>query len=313
MKTTILTLILVAGLGLAGCATPTDAGTDGTPQGSLKQAGSSTVYPIAEAWAEDLSKSGLQVTVAGGGSGAGASKLCAKEIDIGDLSRKIKSSEIASCQANGVEPTEWIVAFDGLTVVVSSENTFVDQLTIPELKRLWASGSDVTKWSDLRPGWPERTVRLYGPDSDSGTYEYFAEEVLGKSCGTDGKTLCAPRSDYTPSADDNVLVEGVSASEDALGYFGFAYFLENQDRLKAVPIVAPDSTVAVTPTLETIRDGSYAPFSRPLFMYTNGVPADGTPLHTYFEHAFGPGQEAIEDVGYVRLDAATLAKMTDRL
>lgn len=296
---------------LAGCAGKGgDASREG---GELQQAGSSTVYPIAEAWAEDLAQEGLQVTVGGGGSGSGASKLCAGEIDIGDLSRKMKASEIEQCRANGVEPVEWTVAFDGLTVVVSRENAFVDRLSVDELQRIWAANSTVRTWADVREGWPAQEIRLYGADSDSGTYEYFNEEVLGKRCGNDGEQMCSPRSDYNYAADDNVLVEGVRGNAFALGYFGFAYYHENAEALRAVPIVAHGANDPVTPSFETIRDGSYKPFSRPLYMYTNGVPAEGSPLRVYLEHAYGAGQEVVREVGYVELDAATLAAMRAQL
>lgn len=306
-------LVLGAAMLLAGCASNGSNPTPAGPTGTLQQAGSSTVFPIAEAWAEDLAKDGIQVTVAGGGSGAGASKLCAKEVDLGDLSRKMKDAEAEACRKNGVEPVAWTIAYDGLSVVVSKQNAFVDKLSIEDLKKLWAANSTVHTWADLRAGWPANPIKLYGPDTDSGTYEYFVEEVLGKTCGADGKQLCAPRSDYTPAADDNVLVEGVKASGDALGYFGYAYYHENQDSLKVVPIVAKNATAAVAPGFDTIRDGSYKPFSRPLFIYTNGVPATGSVAHAYFEHVFGDGQGVIRDVGYVELEPATLAAMKAKL
>ena len=301
---------LVCALLVAGCA---GEGNDSTAGGTIQQAGSSTVYPIAEAWDEELAAQGIQVTVAGGGSGAGASKLCRNEIDLADLSRAMKQSEVEQCKANGVDPVEWIVAFDGLSVVVSKENDFVDHLTIEELRRMWASGSAVRTWADVRAGWPEEPIKLYGPDSDSGTYEYFVEEVLGASCGADGKELCAPRSDYTYSAEDTVLVEGVRESPYALGYFGYAYYYENEGSLRAVPIVAEGASEPVAPSFETIRDGSYTPFSRPLYIYTNGVPADGTLTQEYLAYAFGDGQAIVREVGYVELDDATLQAMRDQL
>lgn len=309
-NTPIAGLALAAALLIAGCAGP---GEPTMSTGRLQQAGSSTVYPIAEAWAEDLAATGLQVTVAGGGSGAGASKLCAKEIDLGDLSRRMKPSELEACRANGVEPIEWTIAYDGLSVVVSKQNDFVEALSVEELHAIWQADSTVRTWADVRAGWPAEPIRLYGADSDSGTYEYFNEEVLGKSCGADGKQPCAPRSDYTATAEDNVIVEGVKGSRYALGYFGFAYYFENQDALNVVPIVAGGTGDAVAPSFDTIRDGSYKPFSRPLFIYTNGVPPAESPVRTYLEHAFGEGQAVVRDVGYVELDAATLAEMRARL
>lgn len=313
MKHTLLAALLGSAMILAGCATgPDDSKTTTGPTGTLRQAGSSTVLPLAEAWAEDLAPRGIQVTVAGGGSGAGASKLCAGEIDLGDLSRKIKDSEVATCRANGIEPVEWPVAFDGLTIVVNAENTWVDQLTVDELRAMWAADSTARTWADIRAGWPDQPFQLYGPDTDSGTYEYFVEEVLGKTCGADGKQLCGPRSDYQAAADDNVLVQGVGASRDGLGYFGFAYYLENQATLKAVPIAA-EGGEAVEPSVETIRDGSYKPFSRPLYIYTNGVPAEGSVANAYLQHVYGEGQDIVEEVGYVPLDDATIGEMTGKL
>lgn len=317
IRTITLLIATLVAAALAGCATGSDdrSGADGepAPQGTLQQAGSSTVFPIAEAWAEELAPRGLQVVVAGGGSGAGASRLCAKEIDIGDMSRPMKESEKQACQANGVEPVEWKVAYDGLTVVVPTSNTFVDHLTIEELEHIWRPTDPAQTWADVRAGWPAEKIILYGPDSDSGTYEYFNEEVLGKKCGADGKQQCAPRSDYTPSADDNVLVEGVTRSPYAIGHFGFAYYLESQDRLKAVPIKEEAGSSAVAPTFDTIADGSYSPLGRPIYMYTNGVPTEGTPLHYYLRYAFTEGQDWVQDVGYVGLDEATLEAQLAKL
>ncbi|HVL48850.1 MAG TPA: phosphate ABC transporter substrate-binding protein PstS family protein [Candidatus Thermoplasmatota archaeon] len=304
----ILTALVLAAGALAGCVS-NNGGAGGE---KLQQAGSSTVFPIAAAWAEALAP-GLQVTVAGGGSGAGASKLCAKEIDIGTMSRPFKDSEKATCASNGVTATEWPVAYDGLTVVVAKSNAFIDHLTVDELKHIWRANDPARTWADVRAGWPAERIVLYGPDSDSGTYEYFNEEILGKNCGADGKSICPPRSDYTASADDNRLVHGVVASPHAIGHFGFSYFHENQNDLKAVPIVPPGGSTPVAPTFETIADGSYKPLARPLFMVTNGVPASGTPLHEYLSYAFGDGQKLVRSVGYVELDAAKLAEMKGRL
>lgn len=311
-RTILILSILMAGA-LAGCAGDSGSSEGGGSSAPLQQAGSSTVYPIAEAWAEELAAEGIQVTVAGGGSGAGASKLCAKEIDLADMSRKMKQSEIDACKANGVDPVEWTVAYDGLSIVVSKDNAFVDHLTVEELRKIWMTGSTVRTWADVREGWPAETILLYGADSDSGTYEYFNEEVLGKTCGADGKQLCGPRNDYSATAEDTSIVRGVGASEHALGYFGYSYLFENQDTLRAVPIVAKGATDPVTPTFETIRDGSYKPFSRPLFVYTDGVPAAGSAAHTYLEYAFGDGQGLMRELGFVELDDATVQTMRQQL
>lgn len=302
-----LVALLLAGP-LVGCvSSETPVGGPGEleiVQGQLQQAGSSTVLPVAEAWAEELAPFGLQVVVSGGGSGAGASKLCAGEIDIGDMSRELKASEVEDCRANGVEPVVWEVAFDGLTVVVPHGNAWVDFLTVAELAHIWRSDDPARTWADVREGWPAERIRLFGPDSDSGTYEYFNEVILDEK---------APRSDYTPSADDNVLVEGVASSTYAIGHFGYAYFVENEGRLRAVPIQAEDAGEAVAPSPETIADGSYAPLSRPLFMVTDGEPEPGTPIHSYFLYGLTEGQALVSEVGYIALDQATLDEQLERL
>lgn len=296
--TLLITITFAAAL--AGCA-----GNGGSSGSVLQQAGSSTVYPIAEAWAAELAPQGIQVAVSGGGSGRGASALCAGEIDIGDMSREMKESEIATCRANGIEPQIWKVAYDGLTVVVSSENDFVDHLTVAELEHIWRANDPARTWADVREGWPAEQIRLFGPDSDSGTYEYFNEVILGQTCGEDGKSQCPIRSDYQPAADDNRVVEGVTSSPYALGHFGFAYYLDNQQRLKAVPVAAEGGD-PVEPTFDTIASGEYTPLSRPVFMITNGKPQPDTPLHAYFTYAMNAGQELVPDVGYVALDEQTL-------
>lgn len=300
--------LVVATLTLAGCA-----GKTNDPGERLSQAGSSTVLPLAEAWAEEMAAAGVQVVVAGGGSGAGASKLCAKEIDLGDMSRPMKDSEVAQCRANGVDPVAWKVAYDGVTVVVNKDNTFVDHLTVSELRHIWRADSPAQTWADVRAGWPAERIVLYGPDTDSGTYEYFNEEILGKDCGADKKQICPPRNDYTPSANDDVLVEGVARSPFAIGHFGFAYFESNSGELNAVPIQADDASPPVAPTFDSIADGSYRPLGRPLFVYTDGVPAAGTPEHSYLSYVFTDGQKIVREVGYVEMDERSLDDQLARL
>lgn len=294
-------ITITTAVAIAGCA-----GNGGSGGSVLQQAGSSTVYPIAEAWAAELAQQGIQVTVSGGGSGRGASALCAGEIDIGDMSREMKESEIETCRANDIEPQIWKVAYDGLTVVVSADNDFVDHLTVSELEHIWRANDPARTWADVRDGWPNEEIRLFGPDSDSGTYEYFNEVILGQTCGDDGESQCPIRSDYQPAADDNRVVEGVTSSPHALGHFGFAYYLDNQARLKAVPIAADAGSEPVDPTFETIASGEYAPLSRPVFMITNGKPQPDTPLHGYFTYAMNEGQQLVPEVGYVALDEQTL-------
>ncbi|HEX2021067.1 MAG TPA: phosphate ABC transporter substrate-binding protein PstS family protein [Candidatus Thermoplasmatota archaeon] len=328
-----LAIILAAAAALAGCAeksapatSPTPAGATSAPAaanpyplqaGELKQAGSSTVFPIAFEWAADVvdrTGGALRVNVAGGGSGAGATKLCNGEIDLADMSSRMKDEQKAACAPNGVVPMEWHVAYDGLSVVVSKKNAFVDQLTVEELKRLWAQNSTVRTWADLRAGWPDKPVKLFGAGTASGTYEYFNEEILGKTCGADGKRMCPPRQDYTPSEDDNVLVEGVRDDEHALAYFGFSYYLENTGTLRAVPIAKNATSPYVSPSFETIRDGSYKPLARPLFVYVdqNGF-VRGSALHAYVAYMMYEGQALVAKAGAVGLDDATLAAQRARL
>lgn len=292
----VLAVLLIASSGLAGCM---------DSRGTITQAGSSTVLPIALAWAEELAKQGVSVAPAGGGSGAGASKLCAGEVDIGDMSRELKQSEVDACRANGIEPLAWKVAYDGLTVVVNPENDWVDYLSVQELQHIWTSENPARTWADVRDGWPEQEIVLYGPDEDSGTYEYFNEVILEHDCGSSGDGVCI-RDDFTPSADDNVLVEGVSQSRHGIGHFGFAYYIDNQERVRSVPIQDAGADEPVEPTFATIADGSYSPLSRPVFMVTDGNPEPDTPLHAYFTYAMNEGQDIVREVGYVELDDETL-------
>lgn len=289
-------VLLLATTALAGCT---------NSQGTITQAGSSTVLPIALAWAEEVAQLGISVAPAGGGSGAGASKLCAGEVDIGDMSREMRQSEIDTCRANGIDPWPWKVAFDGLTVVVNPDNDWVDYLSVEELRHIWTSKNSAQTWADVRDGWPDQAIVLYGPDEDSGTYEYFNEVILEHDCGSDGESVCI-RDDFTPSADDNVLVEGVAQSRNGIGHFGFAYYLDNQNRIQSVAVQDEGAAEAVEPTFATIADGSYSPLSRPIFMVTDGKPAPDTPIHAYFTYAMNDGQAIIREVGYVELDQATL-------
>ena len=256
--------------------------------------GSSTVFPITEAVAEEFAKvrADVRVTVGISGTGGGMKRFGAGELDIADASRPIKQKEIDSCVAGGIGFIELPVAYDGLSVVVNPKNTWVDHLTVAELKKIWEPGSKVKKWSDVRAGFPDREIKLYGPGTDSGTFDYFTEEVVG--------TARASRSDYQASEDDNTLVMGVAGDQDALGYFGFAYFEENKDRLKLVPV--DGGSGPVTPSLETIKTGTYAPLSRPLFIYVRKTsrPEVKEFVKFYLDNA----AELAAEVGYVPLSPA---------
>jgi phosphate transport system substrate-binding protein len=272
--------------------------------GAVSVDGSSTVFPVTEAVAEDFrtEQPGVRVTVGVSGTGGGFQKFGNGEIDIADASRPIKASEVAAAQSSGIEFIELPVAYDGLSVVVHPSNEWVDHLTVEELQRIWQPESTVQKWSDVRPGWPDRRIALYGAGTDSGTFDYFTEAIVGKSG--------AARSDYTASEDDNVLVQGVEGDPDALGFFGFAYYVENAERLKVVPI--DPGTGAVAPSHETINDGSYRPLSRPIFVYVARRAADRPEVAAFVDFYLKQAATLAEEVGYVALPADAYQAVTQR-
>ncbi len=255
--------------------------------------GSSTVYPISQAVAEEFQNThrNIYVTVGISGTGGGFKKFLAGETDINDASRPIKPSEIQKAQQQGIQFLELPVAYDGLTVVVNPKNDFVDHLTVEELRKIWAPDSKVRTWKDVRPEWPDREIKLYGPGTDSGTFDYFTEAVVGKA----GQS----RSDYQASEDDNVLVTGVSSDVDALGYFGFAYYVENQDKLKAVPIDGGQGPVA--PSLETVKSGRYVPLSRPLFIYVSTAALKRPEVEQFVQFYLDECPQLAKEVGYIPL------------
>ena len=231
----------------------------------LKVDGSSTVFPITEAMAEEFQKShgGFRVTVGISGTGGGFQKFCNEEIDIVGASRPIKPVEVDACDKKGINYIELPVAFDGLSILVNPDNDWVDSFTVDELREIWKPGSTIKKWSDMDPEWPERDIKLVGADTDSGTFDYFTKAIVGEEG--------ASRPDYTASADDNVLVRAVAGEENSLGYVGFAFYSENTDRLKLVPV--DPGTGPVAPSIETISSGTYTPLGRPLFIYVNSEAA----------------------------------------
>jgi len=267
----------------------------------IKIDGSSTVFPITEAMAEEFMKRnrGVNITVGISGTGGGFSKFCAGETDISNASRPIKQSEIDKCKAAGIEYIELPVAFDALTVVVNPRNNWVSSLTTAELKKIWEPGSTVNNWSQVRSGFPNRTMRLYGPGTDSGTFDYFTEAINGKAGDS--------RSDYTASEDDNVLVQGVSQDESALGYFGFAYYEENRNRLKAVAIDGGNGPVA--PSRANVENNTYTPLSRPIFIYVSERAAQ-RPEVRQFVSFYLSNPQLVDEVGYIRLpqEGYTLAR-----
>lgn len=263
---------------------------------SIKIDGSSTVYPISAAVAEQFNKSNpkIRITVGISGTGGGFKKFGAKEIDISDASRPIKASEATQAKANGVSYIELPVAYDAITVVVSKQNTWAKSMTRAELKKIWEPGSKVKKWSDIRAGWPSRPIKLYGPGTDSGTFDYFTEAINGKEK--------ASRADYTASEDDNVLVQGVSRDIGALGYFGLAYYEENKDKLRAVAI--DNGSGPVLPSIDTVVAGKYQPLARPLFIYVNRTSANQKHVAAFVRFYIANSANLSKRVGYIPLPSS---------
>ena len=274
-------------------------------RGTVSLDGSSTVSPISEAVAEEFLavQPRVRVTVGVSGTGGGFKKFLAGEIDINDASRPIKMKEVDKANEMGIGYIELPVAYDGLSVVVNKKNTWVDHLTVAELSKIWQPGSTVTNWSDVRAGWPEMKIRLYGPGTDSGTFDYFTETINGKSG--------ASRPDYTANEDDNALVQGISGDEGSLGYFGYAYYAANQDKLKLVPIDGGKGPIA--PTQTTINNGTYAPLSRPIFIYVRPDALDRKEVRAFVDFYIDSAAMLASEVGYIPLPDAVYAGAKKRI
>jgi phosphate transport system substrate-binding protein len=263
----------------------------------VKVDGSSTVYPITEAVAEEFQKAkkqSIKVTVGISGTGGGFKKFCRGETDISDASRPILKKEMEDCKAAGIEYFELPIAFDALTVVVNPKNAFIKQLTIAEMKKMWepAAQGKITRWNQVNPQWPDQPMKLFGPGADSGTFDYFTEAVVGKAKSS--------RGDFTASEDDNVLVQGVSRDTNALGYFGYSYYVENKDKLRAVPIVN-DKGQPVEPSFDAVLKGTYQPLSRPIFIYVNAKSLDKPEVKQFVEYYMANGGKLSKEVKYVPL------------
>lgn len=305
MKTTIRLLFALAAL---------QAGHVLAAQGSkiVQIDGSSTVYPITEAVAEEFQKMyrDVKVVVGVSGTGGGFKRFAAGETDISDASRRITLQEAELCKKNGVTYLELAVAYDGLAVVVHPENTWVDSLTTAELKKIWepdAQGA-VTKWSQVRKGFPDKEIRLFGPGTDSGTFDYFTEAICGKSG--------ASRGDFTASEDDNVLVQGIASDPAALGYFGLAYYEQNMDKLKVVPINDANDLNgkgAITPSLKTVKEATYQPLSRPLFIYVSTKSLSKSELRNFVDFYLKHAGELSKEVGYIPLADEMYKKSQEQL
>jgi phosphate transport system substrate-binding protein len=263
----------------------------------VKIDGSSTVFPVTEAVAEDFQKAKrgkIRVTVGISGTGGGFKKFCRGEIDISGASRPILEKEMQACREAGIEYYELPVAYDAITVVVHPKNGFIKQLTVSEMKKMWepsAQGS-VTQWNQVNPGWPKEPMKLFGPGADSGTFDYFTEAVVGKSKSS--------RGEFAASEDDNVLVQGVSRDVNGLGYFGYAYYVENQDKLKAVPIVN-EKGQAVAPSLDAVIKGSYSPLARPIFIYVSARALARPEVKEFVQYYMAHGGKLAKEVKYVPL------------
>ncbi len=268
----------------------------------VKIDGSSTVFPITEAMAEEFqtSKRGkVRVTVGISGTGGGFKKFCRGEIDIQNASRPIQSSEMEACKKAGIKFLELPVAYDATAVVVNPKNTWLKSITVAELKKMWEPGAQgkISKWSDVNSAWPQQNLKLYGAGSDSGTFDYFTEAVVGKSKSS--------RGDYTASEDDNTLVTGVSNDLYALGYVPLAYYEENKDKLQVVAIAggekAPKKNLAVLPSRETVENGSYFPLSRPIFIYVSEKSMAKTEIKEFVDFYISNASAIVPDVKYVPL------------
>jgi phosphate transport system substrate-binding protein len=286
---------LVSVLAVAGIAL---FGAQAAQAQVVKIDGSSTVYPITEAVAVEFQKAkknAIKVTVGISGTGGGFKKFCRNETDISNASRPITAKEMEDCKAAGVEYIEMPVAYDALTVVINPKNTFLKQATVDELKKMWepAAQGKVMKWSDVNPAWPDAPMKLFGAGADSGTFEYFTEAIVGKPKSS--------RGDFTASEDDNVLVQGVSRDVNALGYFGYAYYAENQSRLKGLPIVNPKTGKAVEPSGANVENASYQPLSRPIFVYVKAKSLEKPEVREFVDFYMKNAEKLVREVKYVPL------------
>lgn len=269
------------------------------PSGQVKVDGSSTVFPITEAVAEEFGAKfpKVRVTVGTSGTGGGFAKFAKGEIDINNASRTIKDSEAKTAKANGVDYMAVPVAHDGIVIVVNKANTWAKSITVAELKKLWAPGSKIKTWKELNPAYPNEKILLFGPGTDSGTFDYFTEAINGKSQ--------LSRKDFTQSEDDNVLVNGVMGNKNALGYFGFAYYASHKDKLRALPV--DNGKGVIEPTETTINDESYAPLSRVIYIYVSKKSAKRPEVKEFVNFYIDNVKELVKEVGYVPLSDAKYA------
>jgi phosphate transport system substrate-binding protein len=310
-RATLGAVAIAVCLGLAACGggdagESTSSSAEGeTLSGSINVDGSSTVFPLSEAAAELFQEEqpDVQVTVGQSGTGGGFQKFCNGESDISNASRPIDEEEIAACEANGISYQEFQIANDALTVVVNKENDWATCLTVDQLKAIWAPGSTVNNWNQVDPSFPDQELQLFGPGTDSGTFDYFTAEINGEEG--------ASRTDYSPSEDDNVIVQGVTGSPGGLGYFGYTYFEENADNLTAVEIDSGGGCVA--PSAETAQDGTYTPLSRPLFIYPAAEALSKPEVEAFVEFYVENNQLIAEEALFIPLNSEQEAALQDAL
>ncbi len=303
MKKVVSLLLGVAlTVSLTACGGNSKNNKDGNTNlsGKIVIDGSSTVYPVTSAVAEEfqIEQPEVEVSVAMSGTGGGMKKFTAGEIDICNASRKIKAEEAETAKAKGIEFVEFEIAYDGVSVVVNKNNTWAHSITVDELNKIWGEDSKVKTWKEVNPSWPDEPIKLYGPGTDSGTFEFFTEMI--------NKKAKASRTDYTPSEDDNVLVQGIAGDKDAMGYFGFAYYEENQDLLKVLKIDSGKGPVE--PTAKTIKDKTYSPLSRPMYMYVSKAKLKESPVKDFIEFYLDNAEYLAEEVGYIPLENYDIEK-----
>jgi phosphate transport system substrate-binding protein len=286
-----ITLLLAGG---CGSKNSTESASEKL-QGEIKIDGSSTVYPITEAVAEEFraEQPDVKVTVGVSGTGGGFKKFGRGEIDINDASRLIKDQEAAICKENNINYIDLKIAFDGLVIIVNKENAWVDHFTVEELKKIWEPEAQekITKWNQIRSSWPAEDFHLYGPGVASGTYDYFTEAIVGKSGSS--------RGDYTASEDDNVLVQGIAGDKNGIAFFGLAYYEENKDKLKLVGV--DNGKGAVLPSVETVKNGTYAPLARPIYIYVTDAGAKRPEVTSFVSFYLKNATTLVPDVGYIPL------------
>ena len=298
-STKVWVVVIIAIMTVAIAYWYSNSGTQGLV-GTIEIDGSSTVYPITQAVAEEFQNKNpdIRVIVGISGTGGGFKRFTEGETDISDASRPIKISEMEAAAKNGIEYIEFEIALDGLAIVVNPGNTWVNYLTVEELNLIWNPSSEISAWSDIRIGWPNQPIRLYGPGTDSGTFDYFTEVIVGESGSS--------RTDYTASEDDNVLVQGILGDQYALGYFGYAYYAENKKNLKIVPI---DSGAGpIVPSDQTINTGQYTPLSRPLFVYVSKQSLTRVEVKRFVYFYMENAEQLVSEVGYTPLPTAIYQK-----